>query len=361
MTVEHLKEHAIGGSLFRPTTLSRAVQRLGFVQADPIRSPARAQDLILRHRVKNYRAGDLEKRYASLGLEEDFLYAYGFMARRVWEDLHPRLERNLTAVERRVLVIVIRHKRIHPRELEAYFGRERQVNAWGGYSKATTRILHSLHYRGLLRVAGRENGIRLYEMAEPAHVAAHSHERLGRLVLVVAGILAPVPVASLRSALALLGRGAPSLPGRRTIVTELLGSGDLQGEVVDGVHYLWPSGHVSGRKPEDVVRFLAPFDPVVWDRRRFEHLWGWPYRFEAYTPLARRRLGYYAMPMLWRNDVVGWVNISNMKGNYRVETGFAKAAISIKPFRSAFDAEVERFRGFLQPRDCEPEERKPGF
>ena len=62
------------------------------------------------------------------------------------------------------------------------------------------------------------------------------------------------------------------------------------------------------------VRLLAPFDPVVWDRRRFELFWGWPYRFEAYTPLAKRKLGYYALPMLWRDRVVGWANLSVRDG-----------------------------------------------
>ena len=80
----------MSASLFQPTTLARAVSTLGFVQADPIRSPARAQDLILRQRVANYRAGDLERRYARLGLEEDFLYAYGFMPKEIADLLHPR-------------------------------------------------------------------------------------------------------------------------------------------------------------------------------------------------------------------------------------------------------------------------------
>jgi uncharacterized protein YcaQ len=62
LTIKRLREYAIGTTLCRPTTLARAVRRLGFVQADPIRSPARAQDLILRHRVKDYFAGDLERR-----------------------------------------------------------------------------------------------------------------------------------------------------------------------------------------------------------------------------------------------------------------------------------------------------------
>lgn len=68
---------------FDPTTLQAAIDRLGFVQADPIRSPARAQDLILRHRVQAYQSGDLERHYATLDVEEDYLYAYGFLSRRV--------------------------------------------------------------------------------------------------------------------------------------------------------------------------------------------------------------------------------------------------------------------------------------
>ena len=70
--------------------LGRAIATLGFVQADPIRAPARAQDLILRHRVAGYRVGDLERRFSRLGLEEDFLYAYGFMPRGIARLLHPR-------------------------------------------------------------------------------------------------------------------------------------------------------------------------------------------------------------------------------------------------------------------------------
>lgn len=56
--LEDLRRFAVARSLFAPMTLSRALARMAFVQADPIRAPARAQDLILRHRVKGYRAGD---------------------------------------------------------------------------------------------------------------------------------------------------------------------------------------------------------------------------------------------------------------------------------------------------------------
>jgi uncharacterized protein YcaQ len=95
------------------------------------------------------------------------------------------------------------------------------------------------------------------------------------------------------------------------------------------------------------VRFLAPFDPLVWDRRRFEYFWGWPYRFEAYTPPARRKLGYYAMPLLWRDDVIGWVNVSNRQGALSITRGFAKNEPTEPAFQRELEAEIERFRHFL--------------
>lgn len=348
MKPNQLKRQAIAGSLFPPTTLRSAIERLGFIQADPIRSPARAQDLILRHRVRNYKAGDLERRYPSLKIEEDFLYAYGFMPQSTWRLLHPRMEANLTPEEEQVLGIVSAHKKLHPRELESYLGRKREINAWGGYSKSTTRALQRLHYRGLLRVASRENGIRLYEPAAKQHEQIEPEERVRKLILLIAQILAPVPERSLRTAIQFAAHASPALKKSSTKIKKLIDSGEVAAATVDGIQYLWPSNHAIRTNRQTTVRFLAPFDPIVWDRRRFEHLWGWPYRFEAYTPAAKRKLGYYAMPLLWRDDVVGWVNVSTRQGELNVEHGFVNGQPKTAEFRREFEAEVERFRRFLQ-------------
>ena len=98
-----LRKVAIANTLFPPTTLNRAIEKLGFLQADPIRSPARAQDLILRHRVKNYRSGDLENLYPKLKVDEDFLFAYGFLPRSLSPLLHPRESYRLSKLEKEVL------------------------------------------------------------------------------------------------------------------------------------------------------------------------------------------------------------------------------------------------------------------
>src|ERR1041384_1602115 len=116
--LNELRRYAIGRSLFEPTTLKRAIQRLGFVQADPIRAPARAQDLTLRHRVVGYRAGDLERSYARLGIEEDFFVNYGFMPPELRALMHPRsglaaMPKARARQARQVLDFVVQQGQVH--------------------------------------------------------------------------------------------------------------------------------------------------------------------------------------------------------------------------------------------------------
>src|SRR5688572_9254358 len=180
LTLDTLRRYAVARSLFTPTTLPRAIDRLGFVQADPIRAPARAQDLTLRHRVKDYRAGDLERRYAALGVEEDTFINYGFVTADVFALMHPRagLSHWPPGRRRRVEALfefVRARGTVHPREADAHFSHGRVTNYWGGSSSATTHLLENMHYRSLLRVARREQGIRIYAVRlRPEHGAMAS-------------------------------------------------------------------------------------------------------------------------------------------------------------------------------------------
>ena len=338
---------AIGNSLFKPVSLQSAIDTMGFVQADPIRSPARAQDLILRHRVKNYRAGDLEKRYSKLDIEEDLLYAYGFLSRENWTLLHPRHEARMSKQEQVVLNLALEAGELHPRDLKPHLGEAREINAWGGYSKVSTRILEELHYRGLLRITRREEGIKVYGPANKIEQSLAPQVRLQKLVLLIAKILSPLPESSLRAAITHLRFSAPTLTGRQTIVKELIANGALIQAKIDGISYVWPSDVMGAGTAPQTVRILAPFDPLVWDRKRFEHLWNWSYRFEAYTPPPKRKMGYYAMPLLWQDDIIGWANVSTQSGTFEIETGFVRSKPKDRAFKTAFNEEVDHLRHFL--------------
>ena len=356
MTLDSLRRFAVARSLFGPTTLRRALERFGFVQADPIRAPARAQDLTLRHRVKNYRAGDLERFYSALGVEEDIFVNYGFVTKSVSALMHPRgLASRWPAGRRKRAQLLLEFVRergsVHPREVDSHFSHGRVTNYWGGSSSATTHLMELMHYGGLLRVVRREAGIRIYAPHEHDQAFADAAARVDALVDVVVRTYAPLPAASLSAVVRRLRYAVPQWQDDLTSALQRARQ-RLAHARVDDVDWYWPANERpvrSGRDPaQDAVRLLAPFDPLVWDRRRFELFWGWPYRFEAYTPVSKRKLGYYALPLLWRDHVIGWGNLSLKNGELHSELGYvASRPPRDRAFSRGLEAELDRMRLFL--------------
>ena len=422
ITLDDLRRFTVARNFFKPTTLKRALHRMGFVQADPIRAPARAQDLILRHRVKNYHAGDLERRYATLDIEEDFFVTYGFVTRSIQALMHPRsdsrvpaedVEQPWPAAQKKQAQILLEFVRergaVHPREVDEHFSHGTVKNYWGGSSNATTHLLDAMHYRGLLRVVRREKGIRIYTThqhdpasggtehspvanpkskqrlaagqsprltsggrAEGPIDAAEDRVRMGTridaLVDVVVRIYAPLPGPSLafylrrlrfavpqwsKELTSALQRAKQRLSHARLDPTLPRYGTDLMPLRRDDVDWYWPADEnamdrSNQEATHDTVRLLAPFDPVVHDRARFECLWGWVYRFEAYTPAPKRKLGYYAMPLLWRDRVIGWGNLSVKNGELKSEFGYvASQPPRDRAFKRGLEAELDRMRAFL--------------
>ncbi len=366
ITLDSLRHFAISRTLFAPTTLARAIERLGFVQADPIRSPARAQDLTLRHRVKGYRAGDLERRYAALGVEEDFFVNYGFLPRQTQALMHPRTTRNpwtKARAEQAEAVLAFVKARgqkgsgVHPREVDTHFAHGRVTNWFGGSSNASTQLLDAMHFRGMLRIAARVSGVRTYEAADHLPQTTDDPDQAIRamdaLVDVIVHKYAPLPERSLRELINMLRGGAPQWEALRPAAF-VRAKARLASCTMDGITWYWPQGESPAAKRHaeaaqaDTVRLLAPFDPVVWDRRRFELLWGWAYRFEAYTPAPKRIRGYYALPLAFRDQVIGWGNLTVIDGKLQTELGYVTGKPPRdKAFRIALDDELARIESFL--------------
>ena len=358
VTLDALRRYAVARTLFTPTTLGRAIERLGFVQADPIRAPARAQDLTLRHRVKGYCAGDLERRYPKLDIEEDFFVNYGFLPRATQALMHPRTARTPWPAARlkkahAVLDFVRQHGVVHPREVDTHFAHGSARNWFGGSSNASTQLLDDMHYRGMLRIAARVSGVRTYAVSpprEPLAALAGPTQAMDALVDVIVRKYAPLPERSLGELISHLRGGAPQWADQRQSAFQRAKL-RLASSRVDGVSWYWPAEE-SPASPRhavgDVVRLLAPFDPLVWDRRRFEMFWDWAYRFEAYTPAAKRVRGYYALPLLWRDQVIGWGNVALRGDKLQVELGYASGKAPREAvFAQSLEDELARLRSFL--------------
>jgi uncharacterized protein YcaQ len=200
-------------------------------------------------------------------------------------------------------------------------------------------------------VARRDSGIRIY--AEHRHGPepgdqAERQARLDRLVDVAAGLYAPLPARSLSVLVRGLRSAVPQWRGE--LGSALARAKQRFGQVhIDGVDWYWPAEEDPGHaEVDDAARLLAPFDPIVRDRDRFEAFWGWTYRFEAYTPAKKRKLGYYALPLLWRGRVIGWANLAVRNGALVPELGY----VAGKPprdrvFKRELAVELERMRIFL--------------
>ena len=292
----------------------------------------------------------------ALDVEEDFFINYGFVTADVQALMHPRSGHwPWTAARgkqvRAVLEFVRSRGSVHPREVDEHFSHGTVTNYWGGSSSATTHLLDDMHYRGLLRVVRRERW-------HPGLRCARAWARPARSDRARTRISMPSSMSSF--AIRAAAGAQPVEPGeaaslrRSTVVRRVGGRPSARpaaaGACASGWHRLVLAGRRSTRviaAPADVVRLLAPFDPVVWDRRRFEMLWGWAYRFEAYTPVVRRKLGYYALPLLWRDRVIGWANVSVSGGALEADVGYIASRPRGGQFRRALDEELNRLRAFL--------------
>jgi uncharacterized protein YcaQ len=171
--------------------------------------------------------------------------------------------------------------------------------------------------------------------------------RVDALVDTVVRIYGPLPASSLNYYVRRLRYAAPQW--NRELTEELARAKKRLAHVRAEVDWYFPADEdpLRDSSAQEAVRLLAPFDPVVHDRARFDLLWNWEYRFEAYTPVAKRKLGYYAMPLLWRDRVIGWANLAVKNGALECDIGYVGSQPTERPFKRELEREIDRIRSFL--------------
>jgi uncharacterized protein len=251
-----------------------------------------------------------------------------------------------------VLAFVRRHGPTRPKEVQAHFDHGR-VRWWGSDLNAGTQLLEGLHHRGLLRVARRESGTRVYEATRNPQSNPGREERVaraGRLLDLTVQLYAPLPASSLVYLARLLRLGAPHLAAELRRIQADAPSRYAHAEV-DGRSWFWPRGEnpaAARYQVDDRLRFLTPFDPVTWDRRRFHLFWGWEFKMEAYLPEHKRLRGHYAMPVLWGDQIPGWANLKVVDGRLQHDLGFIGQRPQDRAFTRARDEALNQMRHFLR-------------
>lgn len=310
---------------FTPCLDQAAVfERLRSVQFDPLAPVGCNHDLVLQARVPGYRIGDWQK----IAYEDRLVYdGWDKMASLVPFEGWP-LRRHFYTVHRRRFEqrIFVDHKEaveailkelaergpLMPKECEFQQRREEWKGSWFGPS-VTKQVLRALWHSGLIMTSGRRSGQHVYDLAE----------RVVPLALREQPMLEPDDavrelVMERHRAMGILRPSAPPevwstevlTYGKREAMARLVQAGRLVPVEVEGVAAHATSEFLAlldqpGLEPQ--VKFLAPLDQFLWDRKMIAHLFDFDYVWEVYVPESKRRWGYYVLPVLFGDALVARV------------------------------------------------------
>jgi len=316
-------------------TLARTVQRTGVLQIDSVNVLARAHLMPLFSRMGAYDPALLQRaaERRPRRLVEYWAHVAAYMPVELWPHMQQRMrrsrEQSQIAVQQPELLSslleeVRRRGPSTPRDLDDGLPRERVE--WGWNWSGTQRALFHLFLVGELAVAGRNSAFeRVFDLPErvlPAQVLAAptptDEEAYRELVRRAARSFGVATEACLRDYFRLPAAAV------RPAVASLVEDGELLLVEVEE----WGRAaflHRDARLPRrtEVRTLLSPFDPVVWERARTEHLFGFHYRIEIYVPAHLRKHGYYVLPFLLGEELVARVDL---KADRRAGTLVVKAA-----------------------------------
>jgi uncharacterized protein YcaQ len=347
----------------------RAINDLGYVQLDPTNVVARSHLLVLRARIPDFDARDLEALLASKRLFEyaafvlptdDFAFHAVRMAAnrrrmRVAGSPHARWLAANAALRRHVLSRLRREEAVATSAFE-----DRSVSSWEstGWTrgKNVSQMLEFLWRQGLVTVRDRANGERRWTLA------SRWLPRTRALPLLAAERFAT------ERAVRALGIGTfPQLRatyafGRfvsRRALDWLEREGRVRRVAVEGAaaREAWyvhddDAGELAAREAATRAILLSPFDNLIIDRARTERLFGFRYRMEIYVPPAQRRFGYFAMPILFHDRIVGTVDPRLDRAARRLHVLSVRSAPDARDVPVAVVREaVEALAAFVGARD----------
>jgi uncharacterized protein len=328
------------------------LRRFGSIQYDPIAVAGRSHDLVLHARIADYEPAWCELLYERREIFEavnkglSFVLTADYPWFRATQSRNARrvLAENAQAAER-VLERVRADGPLSALEFERQHGAT--VDWFGVRTNVVRAVLEAYTVTGVLGLARREGSRRYYDVVErllPRAVLENDvplrdqlrHKMLSRYR--AHGLLGASSGGDVFGGLgpAKPDPRYPEYPGRTALREDLIEEGELVPVEVDGVRgnrfVLRDEVDVLATPPETPpsVAFLSPFDPLIWDRALLGSLFEFDYVWDLFHPPAKRRFGWYVLPILFRDRFVGRIEprIDRDSGRVQVlgvwwEEGFA--------------------------------------
>jgi uncharacterized protein YcaQ len=381
LTAEHARRFLVRRHLLappralpaRPESVLAVIDRLGSLQFDPIEVPgARNHDLVLHARIAGYRREWCD--HWLYGPQRRLIEMYNKMLSIVpmaelphyalqWTNSAEHYNGRILSEEGAVADAILERIRTDgPLSTADFKEHAHSIDWWWAPTRAARAVLEALFVTGRVGIARRQGSRRFYdlierlvprellEQREPAEVA-NRHRLLSRFRAI--GLMAATGQAELFYA-----TGETADRARR--IAELVDQGTIVPAEVEGqraVRYVLADElamlEEAEREPAPpAVTFIAPLDPLVWDRRLMRSLFVFDYIWEIYTPAAKRRHGYYALPILYRDRLIGRIEPRRDKANPDLQVLGIWFEHGVGPmedphFMPALASAVEAYRRFV--------------
>lgn len=341
----------------------KTIQQMQILQIDTINVVARSPYLVLWSRLEDYEPGWLEELLAEHRIfeywshEASFLPIedFGLYRRKMIDNPDDWLHwsKNWINSNASMVETILNHVRVNGAVRSSDFKRtDGQKGTWWNW-KEEKIALERLFNVGELMISGRHNFQRIYDLRERVlpdwdDATAPDYEEVKRQLV-------------LKSVLALGVTKAAwvadyfRLPQKRTLanLSELVEAGQILMAKVEGWSepvYYHPANQAlveaaaNDQLPASKTTLLSPFDPIVWDRKRAQDLFAFDYRIECYTPAPKRKYGYFTLPILYNNALVGRLDPKA----HRKEGMFEVKALYLEPDVEITDHLVAELKSTLR-------------
>lgn len=322
-----------------PEGVRAAFDRLGSIQFDPLAVAGRNHDLVLHARVREYDPAWTDGLlYETRELFETYNKGLSLLPtselpwhRDSWDRFEAIHAGEAFLRHRETVAHVLERIRLDGPLSSLDFGKRRTVDWYWGPTSEVRAVLEALAEAGVISLARREGNRRYYDLTERLYAAdlleirkdereRKRHKLLSRYR--AHGLLGAGGQSELWYGIGPARRRATDPPGRiirSELHSELVAAGDLVTVRVEGIRgerfvlgtelerlHAAESAVVRGGQPtEPSVVFLAPLDPLAWDRSLLRDLFDFDYVWEVYVPERKRRWGYYVLPLLYGDRLVG--------------------------------------------------------